>query len=173
MNLSELIQQMKDRPKRFAFVLGHNVVTPPIIRFWDKIEIQESGCWEWQAQVKDTGYGIFYDGKHQVRAHRYAYEHFNNVSVPEGLEIDHLCRNRKCVNPEHMEIVTHQENVVRGIAGQWFREKQIAKTHCPQGHPYDEENTYHRPDGGRDCKQCMRKRSNQWKREHLTNLLSK
>ena len=86
-------------------------------------------------------------------AHIVAYE-WKYGLVPEGLELDHLCRNPSCVNPDHQEAVTHSENSFRGNTGQWLSNKQRAKTHCPHGHTYDFLNTYYRPDGGRGCRIC-------------------
>ena len=125
-------------------------------RFFQKVgEEDENGCWPWLA-AKKWGYGCFAleGGKVQVRAHRYAYEVLVGP-IPEGLTIDHLCRNRGCVNPSHMEPVTMGVNVLRGD-GPSARNARV--THCPRGHPYDEENTYRRSDGGRDCRTCLRAR---------------
>src|SRR3990167_8277708 len=89
-----------------------------IDRFLAKIEIRESGCWEWIAGLSTSGYGRLWNGSLLVRAHRFAYEYFNKCCLPPyktgGLEPDHLCRNRKCVNPDHLELVTHNENTMRG-----------------------------------------------------------
>lgn len=89
-------------------------------------------------------------------AHRFAYEDIVGP-ILEGLTIDHLCRVRHCVNPAHLEPVTHLENVRRGNGGL----NQLAKTHCPKGHPYDEENTYRLPSrpSGRYCRACRRERN--------------
>lgn len=86
-----------------------------------------------------------------VHAHRLAYEAVKGP-IPAGLQIDHLCRVRNCVNPDHLEAVTQQENVRRGRVGENTR----SKTHCPQGHPYDEANTYRNPAGSRNCRTCHR-----------------
>ena len=127
-------------------------------RFWAKVEVSDSTCWEWTAG-KSRGYGGFWVGEHVVRAHRFLWEQINGV-VPEGLELDHLCRNRRCVNPSHLEIVTHLENVKRGMTGQY----QVSRTHCPQGQPYDKENTYSRPNGtNRECRTCTRQRNREYK----------
>lgn len=79
----------------------------------------------------------------------------HNIDLPQGhnLEIDHICRNRGCVNPSHLRLITHRENTLCGIG---ITARNATVTHCPQGHPYDLFNTYHRPDGGRECKICMR-----------------
>ncbi len=118
-------------------------------RFWSKVNKTET-CWLWMASSDHKGYGQFrLDGKNR-KAHRVAYELLIGP-IPDGLQIDHLCRVRHCVNPAHLEAVTCQENIRRGQTGAWGR----ATTHCPLGHPYDEANTYtwH---GMRNCRTCNR-----------------
>ena len=125
----------------------------PLERFIAKIQVTDEGCWEWQASKVHDGYGWFNKGGHNVRAHRWAYEHFIGPR-PEGLTLDHLCRNRGCVNPHHLEAVSIRENLLRGDT---FQSANAAKTHCPQGHPYDEANTrYRKRRAGlwRVCKIC-------------------
>jgi hypothetical protein len=87
------------------------------------------------------------------RAHRVAYEALIGP-IPDGLQLDHLCRNRACVNPLHTEPVTQIENIRRGEAGVPSGSQQRAKTHCPQGHPYSQGNTYIRKNGHRMCRTC-------------------
>lgn len=107
-------------------------------------------CWEWQGGKNWGGYGRFHTGGRQWQAHRWAYEHFVGP-IPEGLQLDHLCRVRHCVNPAHLEPVTLTENLRRGEGSfKWKREA----TECPRGHPFDEANTYIRPDGRRRCRAC-------------------
>lgn len=112
-------------------------------------EDDESGCWLWCGTLNRKGYGYF--GGHG--AHRLAYEWFVGP-IPAGLQIDHLCRTRHCVNPAHLEAVTLQENVRRGGVGAATAARQRAKTHCPTGHAYDEGNTYFTPKGHRRCVKC-------------------
>jgi len=127
-----------------------------ITRFWAKVNKIPNGCWEWMAGFAGNGYGSFYLNGKRVKAHRFAYEVLVGI-IPDGLEIDHLCRNSKCVNPDHLELVTHSENVRRGLAPNTGRQYQESKTHCPKGHPYDETNIYFRTDRpGRECRLCRR-----------------
>ena len=141
-------------------------------RFWDKVKIVDcvlrpelGPCWEWIGAKRDKkrgygniGIGSRTDGtRRSIRAHRFAYESLIGP-IPEGLEPDHLCRNPCCVNPAHLELVTHPINVLRGLSGAHFK----SRTHCPQGHPYDEENTIIEH-GYRVCHACRLARD---KRRH-------
>ncbi len=124
-------------------------------RFWPKVRKSE-GCWDWTASKIVSGYGKFNAGGTTVYAHRLAYELVVGP-IPEGLTIDHLCRNRGCVNPTHLEVVSHGENVRRGAAAGTFGKANRVKTYCPHGHPYSVENTrLYR--GMRYCKACGRGR---------------
>jgi hypothetical protein len=127
------------------------------IRFWEKVD--DSGdCWEWLAARNPNGYGAFRVDGQMRRAHRVAYELIVGP-IPPGLRLDHLCRNRGCVNPEHLEPVTQRENIIRGVGPAMAAAHQQAKTHCPQGHPYSPENTYYyAPTNGRHCRECSRQR---------------
>lgn len=102
-------------------------------------------CWPWLASLDNKGYGKISVNNKQVGAYRAAYESFVGP-VPQGLELDHLCRNRRCINPSHLEPVTHQENCRRGFG---------SVTHCWRGHPFDDANTY-LYGGKRCCKACNR-----------------
>ena len=126
-------------------------------RFWSKVEFTDS-CWLWTAS-RVVGYGDFSVGsrvdgsaKH-VRAHRWAYGYLVGP-IPEGLVIDHLCRVRHCVNPDHMEPVTLRENILRGVG---VAAICAVKTHCKHGHAFDEANTYIYARGGRGCRACGRR----------------
>jgi hypothetical protein len=113
------------------------------------------GCWLWTKRLNPRGYGEIgvgsaVDGSNRVAfAHRTSYEAFVG-SIPSGLELDHLCRVRCCINPAHLEPVTHAENLARGFA---VYKVHRAKTHCPRGHPYDADNT-RLYQGRRFCKAC-------------------
>lgn len=122
-------------------------------RFMQKIRYTAYGCWEWTASRHQWGYGyFFFEGKVTV-AHRASYQLFVGP-IPEGCEIDHLCRNPCCANPNHLEAVPHIVNCQRGVAGAIVAEMSRSKTHCPQGHPYDDENTIHSKSGKRKCRAC-------------------
>ena len=125
-------------------------------RFFDKVVVDpETGCWNWTAYRDRNGYGRFrLDGKTHF-AHRIAYELLRG-EIPEGLQIDHLCRHRGCVNPDHMEPVSSKENTLRG---ETLAAANVAKTHCPHGHPYSGDNLYVRPDGNRRCRACDAERA--------------
>ena len=144
------------------------ITLPPT--FWSQVAYSPcpTGCWEWTGSRHPQGYGQFSKGRgHEKRptkfAHRLAYLALIG-DIPEGLELDHLCVNTPCVNPWHLEPVTRRTNLERGpySAGK----PQAAKTHCPQGHEYSEENTY-RWGGMRHCRECGRVRSlARWRRLH-------
>lgn len=119
------------------------VVSPAVDRFNRFIERSEA-CWLWSGALMTGGYGGFWlDGAMRL-AHRLSYE-WSVGPIPPGLEIDHLCRVRHCVNPAHLEAVTPAVNV--------RREPRNQVTHCPYGHPYDETNTFI-SDGCRGCRTC-------------------
>lgn len=119
--------------------------------FWSAVE-KSDGCWGWKMHKTRMGYGEFTVYKMgKFRAHRVAWELYHDRRVPDGLVLDHLCRNKSCVNPHHLEAVTQQVNVLRGTA-------RATKTHCKRGHEFTPENTryYKGPRIWRACRPCIR-----------------
>jgi hypothetical protein len=120
--------------------------------FWQKVAVEpNTGCWLWIANTHCTGYGMYtvkVDGKKiTFRAHRLSYM-LRNGNISDELVLDHLCRQRCCVNPDHLEQVPQSVNSARGEYAQ--------KTHCINGHVFDEKNTYRPARGGRECRTCRR-----------------
>ena len=128
-------------------------------RFWEKVDKNSSGgCWLWGAYVRPNGYGQFKAGHRVVKAHRFAYELLVGpipAETPDGQRavLDHLCRVRRCVNPAHLEVVSHAENCLRGES---LNAKNARKTHCVHGHEFDDANTYVTKLGRRRCRRCRR-----------------
>lgn len=130
-------------------------------RFWDKVLKLENGCWQWAATKNNLGYGQFWNGTKNVLAHRFSLG-LHNITIPLGLECDHKCHNRSCVNPSHIELVKHSENISRGIG---VGKVELQKTHCPYGHPYDSQNTYITTEGHRFCIACRNRRNRDYRRK--------
>jgi hypothetical protein len=131
----------------------------PAQRFWAKVDRDHpSGCWLWTASTDPAGYGRFSTNEialPSTLAHRIAYTWIEG-EIPEGLVLDHLCRTPACVNPAHLDPVSHGENTRRGV--RW----NSHKTKCKHGHPFDEANTYVHANGKRSCRICRRR----WVREY-------
>ncbi len=133
--------------------MGSRLVWPTA--FLSKVR-EGHGCWEFTGRLDREGYGIqWVTDVGNRRSHRLAYEYFVGP-IPDGLTIDHLCRNRACCRPDHLEAVTIGVNIHRGNTAAAIN---AAKTHCPAGHAYDEGNTHVRKSGQRECRMCMRDRS--------------
>lgn len=121
-------------------------------RIWRNITVDESGCWVWEAHLQSAGYAqVMIDGQ-RFLLHRLTYTMFVGP-IPDGLQIDHLCRVRRCVNPEHLDPVTPTENTMRGESP---HAKNAAKKSCLRGHPLTGENLYLTPNGARRCRTCRR-----------------
>lgn len=124
---------------------------------WEHVEKRirpdaRTGCWNWTGATSTDGYGNVKWFGTSYSTHRLAYQ-ANVGDVPEGLELDHLCRNRRCCNPQHLEAVTHAVNIARGVGRFADRQKQ---THCTHGHEFTPENTYIKRTGTRECRTCKR-----------------
>ena len=125
-------------------------------RFRSKYVVDEAtGCWVWTGARNPKGYGRFRVDDKLASAHRFAYEQFVG-RIPDGLVLDHLCRNRGCCNPEHLRACTNRENIF-APGSESPTAVHAAKTHCPDGHPYDAANTYMWR-GHRHCRECSRRR---------------
>lgn len=120
-------------------------------RFWPKV-FKTPGCWLWLGCVNSNGYGAFAAVRRQIPAHRYAYE-VKVGPIPEGMTLDHLCRIRRCVNPDHLDVVTRGENTLRGDT---ITARNIAKVRCLRGHALEGANVYRPPSRPtkRICRAC-------------------
>jgi hypothetical protein len=145
-------------------------------RFWKYVN-KNGDCWVWTGDQSHNGYGRFriqhYHKRSEntnrckrIAAHKYSFLESGGI-INDGMQLDHLCRNRLCVKPEHLECVTPKENINRGMTAESLRARKARITHCPQGHPYDHENTYKRPSReiGRECRACGRQRSIEWNKK--------
>ena len=120
-------------------------------RFWEKVDRREGDeCWNWTAAIDAYGYGKFWNGNH-ISAHRFSYELLIGP-IRQKLTLDHLCRNRRCVNPTHLEQVTVRQNVLRG---EGLSALNARKSQCKNGHPFTPENTYLDTRSRRVCRTCM------------------
>jgi hypothetical protein len=131
-----------------------------IDRFAEKIALTDSGCIEWIAGTNGVGYGVIHlgpdDNNVKRYAHRWSYEHHIGP-IPDGLHLDHLCRNTVCVNPSHLEAVEPRVNLLRGVSSP---AQNAAKSHCQNGHPLAGANLYVTPTTGyRHCRECDRTRN--------------
>ena len=126
----------------------------------DRIEakIERAGCWVWTGCISSNGYARVTWAGRVENAHRVVWRLLTGRDVPTGMEMDHLCRNRACVNPAHLEVVDKRTNTLRGIGPTAINAR---KTHCNEGHPFTEENTYVESGGGRRCRTCRAEKNRQ------------
>lgn len=134
---------------------------PTVSRFWQWVSKSQT-CWNWTGYIDEKGYGrlVLSGQKQYIRVHRYSYE-IHNGPIPERMTIDHLCRNRKCVNPVHLEAVTAAVNTLRGFGAPAVNGR---KGECIHGHPFTPENTFKQWGGGRGCLACNRQYQREWAR---------
>lgn len=142
--------------------MGRPIISTEHYRFWSKVGQGRNGCWEWLAHTHH-GYGRFktYSGKNYF-AHRYAWMEVKGALPPYqhgGIEFDHICKNRSCVNPEHLELVTNRENTLRSDNPASLNAKKV---YCVNGHKFTEETIY-KWKGKRICKICLSIRDKQYK----------
>lgn len=131
----------------------HNV-TAEAERFWSKVD-KSGECWTWTGATNHAGYGRRYFRGRNIMAHRVAYI-LTQGPIADGMQIDHLCRVRLCVNPAHLEAVTQHENIMRSESWSAINAR---KSSCVNGHEFTAENIYERPDRpGRQCRTCVRER---------------
>ena len=137
--------------------------------FWSKVA-KGRGCWDWIGSKSDHGYGRFSinPGNHRTMAHRLAYALIVGPISP-GLTIDHLCRNKGCVNPSHLQAVCNRTNVLRGVGRSAVNAR---KRECVRGHSYTPENTLMNKDGSRWCKACLSDKNRRQYQKHRTKILA-
>jgi hypothetical protein len=143
--------------------MAYRATKPAAIRFWKHVTFEpNSGCWLWAGTMDGKGYGTIkkdFPAQGKVPAHRLSFE-MSKGAIASGLDIDHLCFNRACVNPDHLEMVTRKENIRRGVNGPNRNpnyERLSQRTHCKRGHPFSPENTHNDPrKPKRTCKICRR-----------------
>lgn len=144
---------MKARPFPSNFGVREHV------RFWSKVEKYPVGCWVWRGTLNEKGYGVFICEGKPYPAHRISFVEVRGI-VPDDYVLDHICRNRSCVNPAHLSIVTSRLNVLRGISPPAHNAK---KTHCKYGHSlHDARIVRNGPYEMRLCRQCARENARKY-----------
>lgn len=136
----------------------HRVASDPVRRFWSKVQVRPNfGCWLWLGCKDRKGYGRFWYGekRRSAGAHSVAYEMMLGEPAPKApLSIDHLCRNRACVNPFHFDVCSRGKNAARSPSAPYNLKR--AWTHCKRGHIFDVKNTAYNSSGRRSCRTCSR-----------------
>lgn len=134
-------------------------------RVLNRVVVSDQDCWEFQGNRLKSGYGrTSWNGRLWL-THRLVYT-FLVGEIPGHLEIDHLCKNKPCCNPSHLEPVTRSENIRRGTQWHHVVERETRKTHCPRGHEYDAANTYRTAEGHRQCQECKRIANRKYMESH-------
>ena len=137
----------------------------PLLRFWKNVDKgKPDECWAWKLALTPRGYGTFSVGaarEGSARAHRWIYQQVNGT-LPPSTVVDHICRNRACVNPAHLKACSHRENLLAS-GSVALAAKNAAKTHCVNGHAFTPDNVYRTRTGTRMCRECGRIN---WRRYH-------
>jgi len=135
--------------------------------FRRRLAVLSNGCWEWVGVISDQGYGRYWGGNKYVKAHTFSWKFFYGP-IASGLELDHTCRNRSCVNPDHLEAVTHRVNVLRGHSPTALNAR---RKKCVNGHPLSGSNLNRYKEVHRHCKKCRAARDKRYRREGITQSL--
>lgn len=143
----------------------------PRERLWSKVDCDtDDQCWLWGGGINSRGYGYMWIGNNMYRVHRLVYE-FEVGKIPDGHEVHHKCNNPACVNPYHLQAVSHTEHMVNCTPNH-FTYKHARQTHCINGHEFNEENTYLRKSGGRACRQCTHYSQEKYRSKKLEQTLN-
>jgi hypothetical protein len=135
-------------------------------RIWARLRHTPDGCWEWTAHLNYKGYGKVSLHGACKSVHRVMYQLLVGP-IPDGLDLDHLCRNRACGNPDHLEPVPKRTNILRG---QGLAAKNARKTHCKHGHEFTTENTRITPIGHRECRTCAKAHARASHERHMARM---
>jgi hypothetical protein len=151
-------------------------VTRTETRFFKKVDIESNGpdgCWDWLGTPTNDGYGQIRIHRKTIRAHRFSYEYFCRMEIPKGMMMDHICRNRLCVRPDHLRLATSRQNALENSTGKSALNSQ--KTHCKNGHPYDISNILFcktRYGTARRCSICTQEYNSRYRELHRESLRS-
>jgi hypothetical protein len=129
-------------------------------RLFSRVKVDpETGCHNWTGALSNKKYGSLWKDGRMQKVHRIVWE-LKHGEVPNGLELDHLCRNTRCCNTSHLEVVSRSENLRRSP----LMDRHSHKTHCPQGHEYSGDNlAIRKSTGWRTCRTCMRQHNRNWR----------